>query len=102
MVIDSSVKILFYYFMPKLKTINPELLKAVQELYHWQYENNERSPSFSYLLYLMFQKADATNLVKLRKGFPEHYLAWKMWKDSPSQDEFFENWLGDEFNGVNL
>jgi len=81
--------------MPRLKEINPDLIEAITQLYWWQYSSD--TTNFSSLLYRMFQKADASNLQKLRRGFPAQYMAWKLWNSFGDQDHFFKTWLGEDF-----
>jgi hypothetical protein len=65
-------------------------LQAVRELHFWQYGQN--SFNFSSLLYVLMQKADSNNRVKLAIGFPVEYEAFCEWSDAPSQDAFFEKY----------
>ena len=60
--------------------------KAILEIYNWQYNY---SNSFTNVIFNLFHKADGNNLYKLTKGFPEEAVAYKEWRDSDSQDEFF-------------
>jgi hypothetical protein len=71
-----------------LKVEEFEITNAIRLLYYWQYSEGD---SFHCILYGLFQKADATNLPKLKKGFPAEYVAWRMWQGSPTQDEFFKD-----------
>ncbi len=67
-----------------------QLLRAVKELHYWQYGPNPTN--FTSMLYLMFQKADSLNKVRLTIAFPFEALAYKEWCESTSQDEFFEKY----------
>lgn len=67
-----------------------EYLKAVKELYYWQYSDNPTN--FTAILFRLMQKADPSNRRKLRVGFPIECAAYQEWCASPTQDEFFEKY----------
>ena len=62
------------------------LKNAVKQLYYWQHG----STCFTANLYSLMQKADAENLARIKKGFPNEFEAWTLWRLSSSQDEFFK------------
>lgn len=69
---------------------HPEAVRdAIKLLFYWQYGSND---SFHDIIYRLFQKADSINLAKLKRGFPDEFIAWSLWNESPSQDEFFKTW----------
>jgi hypothetical protein len=70
---------------------NEELKKAREQLYFWQY-SNEGGSNFTALVYLLFQKADASNLVKLQRGFPAEAQAFREWNAAESQEACFKEW----------
>lgn len=72
-----------------------ELKEAIRLLFFWQYSNCQ---SFHDFIYLLFQKADAGNLAKLKKGFPAEFVAWQLWLYSGDQDKFFKKWGFDRAN----
>lgn len=57
--------------------INKDLEKAVRELYHWQYGDSD---NFHSILYTLFKKADSSNKIKLRRGFPDEAMALELWE----------------------
>lgn len=64
-----------------------EFRSACEDLFFWQYANGD---NFTSLLFHLFQKADPSNLRKLGRGFPAHFMAHRVWGKCDSQDEFFE------------
>ena len=63
--------------------------KVVKNLYYWQYSNKN---SFSDMLFILFQKADSENLLKLKKGFELEFLCLLEWynADDNGNDLFRE------------
>ena len=55
-----------------------ERYEAVKAIYYWQYSDDKTN--FTSLLISMFQKADPTNLKRLRLGFEIYYQAFQQWK----------------------
>lgn len=74
--------------------INKEdLYEAIQQLYLWQHGSHDSfTTRFTNMIFLMFQKADSFNILKMARGFPEHFIAYKLWYESETQREFFKYW----------
>jgi hypothetical protein len=72
---------------------SPDFIKAINDLYFWQYpQSRTHSPSFYQDLFSLLHKADPQNKFRLWIAFPDHARAYQLWKDSTSQDEFFDTY----------
>lgn len=65
-----------------------------EELYYWQYGN---STNFNSQLFSLIAKADEDNKERLRVGFNEAVVCFRLWRESESPEEFFKEHLGQEF-----
>lgn len=62
-----------------------ERKKAVELLKYWR----DGGDSFTCLLYSLIQKANPSNRMRLRKGFPTEVELWSDWYNSSTEDAFF-------------
>ena len=51
---------------------------------------DSRATKFHAILFRLIQKADQTNLEKLRSGFREEVEVYEDWLSSESEEEFFK------------
>jgi hypothetical protein len=72
---------------PEKSKITTEVKECLKQ-FIFHKENN--STSFSNTLFELCHKADPLNLAKIGEGFPNHTLAFLMWKYSPNEKQFFE------------
>ena len=77
--------------------ISVSVKEAIRQLYYWQ----QGSDCFTASVYKLMQKADAGNLAKLRKAFPDEYNAWIMWNASIVEDDFFGTYCPELFRKEN-
>lgn len=65
------------------------ITRAVFELHNALYRQD--ATNFTALLYNLLFKADPKNHEKIRAGFPAEVLALELWRESPSEVEFFRS-----------
>jgi len=63
------------------------LSRALHEIYFWQYS---RADNFTSLLFVLFQKADPGNFLRLTTAFPAEAAVFKTWMETETQQEFFD------------
>lgn len=74
-----------------LKNDSPQkLIEAAWDLYYWLIYFNAESLNdcFSSKLFNLLLKADASNLKKLKLGYPYHVRVFTEWKKEKPQDFF--------------
>lgn len=77
------------------REIASEFIKAVQQLFFWQYNRTE---CFSNMLYDLIAKADLGNKERLRYGFHWEVKAFESWQRYPNPNEFFKKYLNPTLN----
>ena len=60
------------------------------ELHYWQFGKNPTN--FNSHIFILLQKADATNRYRIASGWPWLYFAWREWTECESQETYFERY----------